>query len=560
MFKKTFLSAMLALTGIALYAQDIDQMISSMSRKEKIAQIVIVEIESADDSVRRAAKAQLARQGLGGLIVMDDNLTANMRLINDLQKEAKIPMMVTIDGEWGASMRYREYAYFPRAMQLGALRDPLHIYRMGRLIGEELSQLKIFVNFAPVVDINNNPANPVINTRSFGEDREKVAEFGCAYMKGMKDAGVAGSAKHFPGHGDTDVDSHKGLPVLTFNRSRLDSLELYPFRRMISEGVDMIMIGHLSVPALDPTGTPASISSTIVTDILRKELGFNGIIITDALQMKGVATDYADASLAAYKAGADILLMPLDASATIRDLDAAFERGELSETDLDERVRKMLSLKKRCGMLANGYSPLIEISELATMAKRPLTEAYIQELSDRSMTLVRNKSRLPLTADVKTAYVAYNSVSDESKEFFRLMTNYCDAQRFDIPAGATPAQIDSVHRLVKKYKNVVVAFHSGAPMPSSGGPKRFAQIDSASFARIASWGKRQNLFGVYLGNPYDLNRMPSHKLFDTFIIGYSDNKFNNKAAVRALYLGGAQGVLPVAAGGYPCGFKADRVK
>ena len=549
------LASALALAAVTSFAQDIDSMIRNMTRREKIAQIVIVAIDSAEDSLARAGHLRLASEGLGGLIVMDDNLVDNMQLVNDLQKEAKIPMVVTIDGEWGASMRYREYAAFPRAMQLGAMTDEEYIYDIGEAIGQELKELKIFVNFAPVVDVNNNPANPVINTRSFGEDREKVARYGALYMKGMKDAGVAGSAKHFPGHGDTDVDSHKGLPVLTFDRARLDSLELYPFRRQIAEGVDMVMVGHLSVPALDPTGTPASISKPIVTDLLRKEMGFDGIIITDALQMKGVATDYADASLAAYRAGADILLMPLDAEATIRDLDAAFERGELAETELDARVRRMLALKARCGMLSPGYSPMVDTATLARAAHRPMTNFLIQTVCDRSMTFIHGRKFTPFRFHGNVAYVAFNAATPESAEFHHELSRYGKVPRFDLPYDASQAQIDSVGRLVKRYRKVIVGIHSGQPVPSSGGPKRFAKITQEQLSAIGAWSEKHLLIGCYMGNPYDLNRLPAESLFDVFIIGYSDNAFNNRAAARAIAVGGTEGVLPVGAGGYPCGYR-----
>lgn len=554
MMKRALAASLLALLAASAFAQDIDSTVRSMTRREKIAQIIVVAIGS-DDTVHHASQAKLAEEGLGGLIVMDDGLKENLQLINGLQRHARIPMLVTIDGEWGASMRYREYAQFPRQMQLGAMSDSRYIYEVGRAIGEELSELKIFVNFAPVVDVNNNPMNPVINTRSFGEDREKVAEFGAAYMKGMKDAGVAGSAKHFPGHGDTDVDSHKGLPVLTFDRSRLDSLELYPFRRQIKEGVDMVMVGHLSVPALDPTGTPASISKPVVTDLLRKELGYDGIIITDALEMKGVATDYPDASIAAYKAGADILLMPVDASATIRDLDALFESGELSEDDLDTRVKRVLSLKARCGMLSPDYTPFVDTAAAARAARRPMTEYLIQSISDRSITCVKGSHNVPFRFRGNVAYVAFNATSDESGEFYRELLRYGEMPRFDIPADATPAQIDSVGRLLRKYKKIIVGIHSGKPVPSSGGPKRFARINPEQLLHIGMWTNDHLLIGCYMGNPYDLNNLPEHNLFDTFFIGYSDNRFNNKAAARAVAVGGAEGVMPVGAADYPCGYK-----
>ena len=390
----TLLAAAACCSG--LFAQDIDSLLGTLSRREKIAQLIIEAIDSKEDPALRARQEQWIREGLGGLIVMDDGLVDNIQMVNELQTLARIPMIVSIDGEWGAAMRYFEYAAFPRAMQLGALGDETLVEQAGRVIGEELHALKIFVNYAPVIDINNNPKNPVINTRSFGEDREKVARLGAAYVRGMQSAGVWGSAKHFPGHGDTDVDSHKGLPVLTFNRSRLDSLELYPYRRLIDEGVAMIMVGHLSIPALDSTGTPASISKPIVTGLLRNELGYNGIIITDALGMQGVAEGNANAALLAYKAGADILLMPQDTRETIDALDAAFRKGELDEADLDTRVRRVLQLKERAGMLAPGYSPMVDTAGLVQRAKQPESEALIQELCDRSMTVVQGCLRRPL--------------------------------------------------------------------------------------------------------------------------------------------------------------------
>ena len=367
-----------------LFAQDLDSLLGTMSRREKIAQLIFEAIESREDPALRARQEGWIREGLGGLIVMDDILADNLQMINELQALARIPMLVSIDGEWGAAMRFYEYAAFPRAMQLGALPDPSLVEVAGRVIGSELRDIKIFANYAPVVDVNNNPRNPVINTRSFGENPRKVAEWGAAYMRGMQAAGVFGAAKHFPGHGDTDVDSHKGLPVLLFDRARLDSLELVPFRRLIAEGVAMVMVGHLSIPALDNTGTPASLSKPIVTGLLRNELGFQGVIITDALGMEGVAAAGDDAALLAYEAGADILLMPRDTRHTIDALDALFRRGALDERDLDARVRRVLALKSRAGMLSPGYSPFVDTTEIAVRARRPESEVGIQEMQGRS--------------------------------------------------------------------------------------------------------------------------------------------------------------------------------
>ena len=549
-----------------LFAQEIETLLGTMSRREKIAQIIFEAVETQESPEKRDMQRKLVREGLGGIIVMDDPLVPDMQLINELQGLARIPMLVSIDGEWGAAMRFYEFSAFPRAMQLGALDDENLMEQAGRAIGEELRDIKIFVNFAPVVDVNNNPRNPVINTRSFGERRERVAALGAAYLRGMQSAGVWGSAKHFPGHGDTDVDSHKGLPVLTFERSRLDSLELYPFRRLIEEGTAMVMVGHLSVPALDSSGTPSSISSPIVTGLLRKELGYQGIIITDALGMEGVAAGNQNVALEAYKAGADILLMPEHDFETIDVLDKAFARGELDEAGLDERVRKVLQLKQRSGMFDKGYSPLVDIASLDSVTRRPATDELIQTICDRSMTVVKGRLRRPLdlrrrmafTTRPKVAYVAFNAVSPESAQFETELTRHGRVTRFDLPIEATPEQIDSVGALLRGYRKVIVGFHSGKPRPRSGGPQRFASIEPEQFARIAEWSRRHKLYGFYLGNPYDLDKLSAYKRFHTFIIGYSDTRFNNIAAARALTeRGSARGSLPVGAGGLPAGYHSN---
>ena len=543
----TLLAATVCCGG--LFAQDLDSLLGTMSRREKIAQLIFEAVESREDPALRARQEGWIREGLGGLIVMDDILADNLQMINELQALARIPMLVSIDGEWGAAMRFYEYAAFPRAMQLGALADPALVEEAGRVIGSELRDIKIFANYAPVVDVNNNPRNPVINTRSFGENPWKVAEWGAAYMRGMQAAGVFGAAKHFPGHGDTDVDSHKGLPVLLFDRARLDSLELVPFRRLIAEGVAMVMVGHLSIPALDSTGTPASLSKPIVTGLLRNELGFQGVIITDALGMEGVAAAGDDAALLAYEAGADILLMPRDTRHTIDALDALFRRGALDERDLDTRVRRVLSLKARSGMLAPsyspfvdtagiaararrpesevgiqemqdrstdialqsrrpeseagmlspGYSPYVDTTGIALRARRPESEAIIQKLCDRSMTVVQGRLSRPLrlrrymalTTRPRVAYVAFIAATPESAEFEAELLRHGRITRFDLPGDATPAQIDSVGELLRGYRDVIVGIHSGLPRPRSGGPQRFATIDPSQLARIAAWsGKR----------------------------------------------------------------------
>lgn len=555
--KRNLIAMLMIGVAVSSAAQDVESVLRSMSRREKIAQIIVQAIDSKASEDEKAACDNLVREGLGGVIVMDDRLQDNIELINHMQSLAKVPMLVTIDGEWGASMRYSEYAYFPRAMQLGALSDKDMVYEVGAAIGKELKELKIFVDFAPVVDINNNPANPVINTRSFGQDREKVASFGSAMMRGMRDNGVYGSAKHFPGHGDTDVDSHKGLPVLNFDRRRLNETELYPFRKLIADGVEMVMVGHLAVPALDPTMTPASISRPIITDLLRKEMGFNGIIITDALEMKGLTRDHSDAPVAAYKAGADILLMPLDAKQTIDNLDAAFESGELDERDLDTKVRRVLGLKQRCSMLGKGYDPMVDTTTLAEKAVRPDSERLIQKISDMTMTVVCGSDKLPVkqrSGKKSLAYVSYNESSDDCAAFDRELSQFFTYDKFTIDPQRGVQGIDSVGKLIKGYKEVIVCFHCGQPVQRSGGAQKFAKVDHGQFEKIASWNKGRRVHAVLMGNPYELDKLPEYNWFTSFTVAYSDTRYNNVAAVRALATGKADGVLPVDAGGLEYGY------
>lgn len=554
--KKTFVSllTLIILTQTAM-AQDLEQMVAGMSRREKIAQIIFGEVNSYGKSGENAATvAKMKELQLGGIITDDDVLKTSVELMNEVQEVSRIPLLLTIDGEWGASMRFREYPVFPRAMQLGALKDADLVYEMGKAIGEELKELNILVNYAPDVDVNNNPNNPVIGIRSFGENKHKVAMMGSAYMLGMKAAGVAGSAKHFPGHGDTDVDSHKGLPVLQFDRGRLDTLELFPFRRLIADGVDMVMVGHLSVPALDPSMAPASVSRPIITDLLRKELGFEGIIITDALGMKGIAGDGVDASVESYKAGSDILLMPIDAKQSIDNLDKAFESGELDEKELDAKVLKILKFKKDHGMFDASFNRKVDISTLDQKVIRPKTEELIQKIADKSLTIVKGSSFLPMEKFENCAYIAYNE--SENSKYLTDMLKEKGVEVFNLKEGVSNEELYNLRLKLNDYKNVIVGFHSGSPKKRTGGPRRTTSIDSAQFKILSSLGVRHKAVGIYFGIPYDLNNFKEdYTQFKCFMIGYEDTKYNNIAAGKIL-LGKikAEGTLPVAAGIYECGF------
>ncbi|MCQ2184571.1 MAG: hypothetical protein MJY62_04080 [Bacteroidales bacterium] len=335
----------------------IDSIISRMSTREKVAQLFMIGVHQ-DEGLLHWQERCVETEHVGGIIVMGHPLEKALDRIDTLQalatsRQGSLPLLVATDAEWGASMRFKEFPKWPRQAFIADAPDSL-IYQMGLSVAAELKSIGIHINFAPVVDVNNNPNNPVIGRRSFGADKNIVAQKAAAYSAGMLDGGIITCAKHFPGHGDTEVDSHKGLPVLEFDRARLDSLELYPFRKMIQAGVPMIMTGHLSVPALDESGAPVSVSEKAIKGVLRGELGFEGVIVTDGLGMNGVykwcGEDSTKVAVAAYKAGNDMLLMPRSCTCALDEITSGIKTRS-DRADLDARVRRVLRLKARMGLL-----------------------------------------------------------------------------------------------------------------------------------------------------------------------------------------------------------------
>ena len=288
----------------------VDKTMKSLSPDERIAQLFMVAAYSNKDQVHVKSITKLVENyKIGGLIFFQGGPVRQAKLTNEYQSKSKVPLMIAMDAEWGLAMRLDSTITYPRQMALGALQDDLPIYNMGKYLAQQCKRLGVHVNFAPVIDINNNPNNPVINSRSFGENKELVAQKGIAYMKGMQDENIIACGKHFPGHGDTDKDSHKALPVINHSKERLTEVELYPFRELINAGLGSMMVAHLSVPALDYGKAKATtLSHEVVTDLLKDEMGFKGLVFTDALNMKGVSAYYkpGEVDLLALLAGNDV--------------------------------------------------------------------------------------------------------------------------------------------------------------------------------------------------------------------------------------------------------------
>ena len=323
----------------------VDSVMDKLSFKEKVGQLFIYTIAPVDTKRNlELLREVIDTYKVGGLLFSGGKMQNQVELTNRAQRQAKVPLMITFDGEWGLAMRLRGMPVFPRNMVLGCIRDNKLLYEYGREVARQCRQIGVQVNFAPVADVNINPENPVINTRSFGEDPIQVADKVIAYASGLESGGVLSVCKHFPGHGDTDVDSHKALPVLPFTRERLDSVELYPFKEMVRAGLGGVMVGHLQVQALDPDGvTPSSLSRNVVTGLLKDELGFKGLVFTDALDMKGVSA-IPQVTTKALLAGNDMVLVQFNTKNAVQELVDAVESGQLSKDELDAKCRKVLML------------------------------------------------------------------------------------------------------------------------------------------------------------------------------------------------------------------------
>lgn len=538
--------------------RQVDSVFRKLSTREKIAQIMVIDFTSRDSEEQFAIQKRLIkREKVGGLIPLGDIFFPAMKKMNQLNKWAKIPMLITLDAEWGAGMRYKEIPSFPRFMQLGALESDSLVYEVGKAIAQECRQLKIQVNYSPVADMNNNPQKHILDSRSFNEDKEKVARFTVAMYRGLRDGGVAGSAKHFPGHGDTDVDSHLALPLLYFDEVKLDTMELYPFKHLVAAGVDMVMVAHLGIPALDPSGTPSSISKPIVTGLLREKMGYDGIICTDALNMYGVSKDSGlekkEIPLAAYKAGVDILLMPEDVENSIDMIEQALKSGEITMEGLDKRVKKMLALKARLGVFDKGYDPIVDIESLERLTDQKNPDKVmtakmnlIKEVSKKTITVLFNDNSancgLPVSFEggKKVAYVGFRN-PELGREFGVLANRYGQVDTLILGDDATLETLKEAQNKLRNHDLVIFGFNQ-----TDQSPVRKYGVVPEEIEFITGWAAQQPMIAVYLGSPYAVGLMPGHKNFSAFVVGYTNTQANNFAAVQAVFGGiPATGVMPV---------------
>lgn len=347
------------------HKEQVEAVLSKMTLRQKVGQLFVVEFCRNPSAATRAYQDSLVRDyGLGNAILMGGSVRHFLQRLDELQPLAKIPLMIAVDGEWGAAMRFTEYLPYPRQAQLSRIEKDAEkiLYKMGLNVGKELKDVNVLVNYAPVADVSEHYTESS-SLRTLSNDPQQVAALTTAYMKGMQDAGIYACGKHYPGHGGTTVDSHFALPVIMNTKAYMDTVDLYPFQNLIDNGVEMMMLAHIAVPDIDPSGVPMSISATLINDILRGEQGFKGVVITDAIAMAGLTNENrtpVEAVLAVFKSGSDMILMPDEPIKCIKALEKAIADGELSEEDLDRKVRKVLMLKARAGYLEEGYNPHVK--------------------------------------------------------------------------------------------------------------------------------------------------------------------------------------------------------
>ena len=551
--------------------------LASMSVEAKVGQLLVSSFQSGYISTDSRTFEQLSRAAreyhVGGFLVFGATEPAPGVLLNPtygtvtlgqpfaaastfnrLQGIAKLPLLNTGDFETGVGFRIAGATAFPRAMAFGAAGDETLAYEAGRVTGEEARALGVHVNFAPVVDVNNNPRNPVINTRSFGEDPALVGRLASAYIKGLQSAGVAATLKHFPGHGDTDVDSHIGLPVITHPRSRLDAIELPPFRAAIAAGADGVMTGHIEMPALDPSrATPTTLSEPIVTGLLRKELGFNGLVYTDSMGMQGVTAMHAPgpAAVLAIKAGNDVVLHSPDDRAAFEGLLGAVTSGEIPIARVEASVERILRAKARAGLHRTRTVDLDRIPDLVGTRKN---QAIADEVSRRSITLLKDeRHQVPLQLS-KEAQVLYLSVLDypsgwriaaPSRTFIpELRRRWPNVTAIELSDRTTASEVELVRAMVPRFDAVVVSVFVRAA--SASGRMDLAPALQALLQHVARQtnASKKPYVTVFFGNPYAamfLRELPA------MILTYDFYDRAETAAVRAITGEAAiSGRLPIA--------------
>jgi beta-N-acetylhexosaminidase len=507
----------------------VDSVFHKLRRRHKIAQLFFVRAhtnlgKAYEDSVGRVIR----KERIGGLVFFQGGPGRQAILTNSYQKLSRVPLLIASDGEWGLGMRLDSTISYPYQMALGAVQDKDLLYKMGLEVAKDFKRIGMQLNLAPDVDINNNPKNPIINYRSFGENKYNVATKAAAYMKGMQDGGLLVSIKHFPGHGDTDVDSHYDLPQLNFTKARLDSLEIYPFRELIREGAAGVMVAHMNIPALDKTpNLPSTLSKPIITGILKEELAFRGLIVSDAMEMKGVVKNFKDgeADVLGVIAGNDILELSENSERAIRLVRKAVRDQRITMDRIDSSVKKILLAKYWSGL--NKKDTISEMNVWADV-NRPESKALVQQLANASMTLLNGTGAIKSLAPEKRTVIISIGTAETTVFQKELIAFYKDAVTYSLDKNANANSIAKILGQVKDDDQVIIGIHDTRLRPGNG------LVLSNDLKMLISNQAQKNAVFALFANPYNLSAMTGIEKSKSLLVAYQKEDYMQKAAASVL--------------------------
>ncbi|NOR27863.1 MAG: serine hydrolase [Lutibacter sp.] len=515
----------------------VENIMSQLTLDEKIGQLFMIQAYSNKDEKHTTyIKSMIEKYHIGGLIFMQGTPEKQAELTNIYQKKSKTPLLIGFDGEWGLNMRLKNSFRYPWNMTLGAVQNNKLIEQFGEQLGKHCKRIGIHVNFAPVVDINTNPANPIIGNRSFGENKYNVTEKAIAFTNGMQRTGVLANAKHFPGHGDTSTDSHKTLPFLDFNLERLDSIELFPYKELFKTNLASVMVAHLNVPSLEPKkGVPTSISYNVITKLLKEKMGYNGLIFTDALNMKGAA-NYAkpgDIDLAAFIAGNDMLLIPENVQAAVTKIKKSLENKKITLERLNTSVKKILKAKYWAGL--NNFKPIIESNiqeDIITIKDKLLYRSLMKE----AITLVQNKKNILPIKELTDNKIAYVKLGDSDNfSFTNTLKKYTQV---DI---IKEENLSVLLQTLKSYNTVIIGYHK-----SNINPWKSFKMSAEELNKLQKISINNRVILDVFASPYTLLNINKFENIDAILVSYQNSTVSQEISAQIIF--GAietKGKLPV---------------
>ena len=539
----------------------VDSVFNSLTPDERIAQLIWLDVSGDEDLKKQFHVAELIKKNnFGGLVFFEGTAVKQTQLINYYQSLAKTPLMIAMDAEWGPGMRLDDIMSFPYNMTMGAATDDELIRKCAAAMAVQLKRLGVQISFGPVADINTEPLNPIIGMRSFGESRDRVTAKSLAYMKGLQENGIIAVAKHFPGHGDTKIDSHLSLPLLPYPRQRLDSMELFPFKKLSAEGIGGIMTAHMRVPALDPNGEgPSSLSNSAIEGVIRKEWNYKGLIFTDAMNMGGARLTGKTSSIdvQAIIAGNDVIEFPVDGEETIKAVKEAILKKELSWENINLKCRRVLAAKYFAGL--NHLQP-VKIAGLIADLNSPATQFAQRQLVESALTLLENKNNLIPFQGLDTLRIAALSIGSSSvTPFQKMLGNYTKVDYFNLSEEFTTTEMNEMIQKLKDYNLVISGVHS---LYESKVRRTVKVGNLVHVAPQRPYGVTENLENllsrlslmknsilVFFSNPYAINELKDFGHPDGMLIAYQNTAISQELAAQLLFGGiGASGKLPVSIG------------